>query len=515
MSEKVLITRSKIDNLANAIKDRTSSTSNLTLDEMKQKIEKELYYIEPIQVVENVVINPPSNGQITYTTFEAENVWSRNTYYIIVEGTTTWQTTTEYFYYAGQFDTPANNNYPIPIPLEPILKSGSGTLHTLYLSLGVSKVGIAYLPDANAQYCTSTLSIKYYTYKYVELNNFYITNNIAEIDAYVPIDTTTLYAPLSTETQTYTGHGTAGYTEVTVPMALTGEFNDYITGTLTSYNNSTISFIGYYGLARRENLQSVSIPNCTLLSSAAFYNCINLQTVYIPNLSTLSGASTFQQCYKLSSFSASISVIPNYTFKSCYILSSIYFPNVTSIGYGAFQYCSSLTSINFSLCTTISAYAFQYCQNLSTVNLPICSFINQYAFNNTGIINVSLPSCQSISTDAFAYCASLLQINLPLVSIIGDRAFNNDTKLHTVSIGSTCNIYGAAFYNCYNLLSLYLTGSSVCTLSNINAFTSTPISTYTTSTGGVYGSIYVPASLLASYKTATNWITYSARFVGI
>lgn len=101
MSEKVLITRSKIDNLANAIKDRTSSTSNLTLDEMKQKIEKELYYIEPIQVVENVVINPPSNGQITYTTFEAENVWSRNTYYIIVEGTTTWQTTTEYFYYAG------------------------------------------------------------------------------------------------------------------------------------------------------------------------------------------------------------------------------------------------------------------------------------------------------------------------------------------------------------------------------------------------------------------------------
>lgn len=36
-----------------------------------------------------------------------------------------------------------------------------------------------------------------------------------------------------------------------------------------------------------------------------------------------------------------------------------------------------------------------------------------------------------------------------------------------------------------------------------------------TSTGGIYGSIYVPASLLASYKTATNWITYSSRFVGV
>jgi len=55
----------------------------------------------------------------------------------------------------------------------------------------------------------------------------------------------------------------------------------------------------------------------------------------------------------------------------------------------------------------------------------------------------------------------------------------------------------------------------VCTLSNINAFGSTPISNYTTSTGGVYGSIYVPASLVDSYKTATNWATYSNRITAI
>ena len=53
------------------------------------------------------------------------------------------------------------------------------------------------------------------------------------------------------------------------------------------------------------------------------------------------------------------------------------------------------------------------------------------------------------------------------------------------------------------------------TLTSTNTFASTPISTYTTSTGGVYGSIYVPDTLLDSYKAANNWKTYSARFVGL
>jgi hypothetical protein len=47
------------------------------------------------------------------------------------------------------------------------------------------------------------------------------------------------------------------------------------------------------------------------------------------------------------------------------------------------------------------------------------------------------------------------------------------------------------------------------------ALSSTPIWGYTTSTGGVYGSVYVPSSLLTSFKTATNWVTISDRIVGV
>jgi hypothetical protein len=71
------------------------------------------------------------------------------------------------------------------------------------------------------------------------------------------------------------------------------------------------------------------------------------------------------------------------------------------------------------------------------------------------------------------------------------------------------------FYRCVKLTSLYLLASTMYSLANINVFTSTPISTYTTSTGGVYGNIFVRSSLYASYIAATNWANYSARFVSL
>lgn len=100
------------------------------------------------------------------------------------------------------------------------------------------------------------------------------------------------------------------------------------------------------------------------------------------------------------------------------------------------------------------------------------------------------------------------------VTSIGTYAFYNCFSLTTASFPAATSIGNSAFYNCYSLKSLYLTGSSLCKLSNPNAFTSTPIGGYSTS-AGTYGSIYVPASLLTSYQTATNWTYFSSRFVGV
>ena len=121
---------------------------------------------------------------------------------------------------------------------------------------------------------------------------------------------------------------------------------------------------------------------------------------------------------------------------------------------------------------------------------------------------------QSVGSCAFAICTKLTAVSFPNCTSIGDSAFYYCDNLTVVSFPNCINIGSYAFARCLNLKSLYLTGSSICKLSNSNAFSYTPIGGYSTS-AGTYGSIYVPTSLLTSYKAATNWTYFSSRFVGI
>ena len=190
--------------------------------------------------------------------------------------------------------------------------------------------------------------------------------------------------------------------------------------------------------------------------------------------------------------------------------------NITVLRAGAFQNCSSLVSASFGECTSLGNNAFYYCTSLSQISLPKCETIGSSAFNNCrSLVNVSFPVCTNIGSQAFYYCTSLNTIEFPACSIIYSAAFSYCTQLTTASFPACTSIGNSAFAYCSRLLSLYLLGSKVCSLANINAFYNTPISTYTTATSGVFGSIYVPASLLASYQTAANWSKYSSRFVGV
>jgi hypothetical protein len=132
----------------------------------------------------------------------------------------------------------------------------------------------------------------------------------------------------------------------------------------------------------------------------------------------------------------------------------------------------------------------------------------------SNLATVSLPKVIVVESGAFSGCKNLTSINLPNVTTISSNAFRSCYSLATVSLPKTIVIGSSAFYQCFNLKSLYLMASQVCTLSNSSVFYSTPIGGYSTS-AGTYGSIYVPASLLTSYKAATNWAYFSNRMVGI
>ena len=306
---------------------------------------------------------------------------------------------------------------------------------------------------------------------------------------------------------------------------------------LTTASFPSVTSIGSYAFNRCTSLTTVSFPNATYINSTAFAYCTSLTTVSFPNATS----------------------IGNYAFISCSRLTTADFPSVTSIGSSAFQYCSSLTTVSFSNATYIGGYAFAYCTSLTTVSFPSVTSISSYAFyccssltttsfpsvtsiggsafqncraltiasfpnaisigtsafvNCSRLTTASFPSATSIGSYAFYYCSSLTTVSFPSATSIGGYAFNHCDILTTASFPNVTSIGNNVFRYCFNLLSFYLLGSSVPTLGT-SVFTSTPIDGYTTSTGGVYGSIFVPSSLYATYTTATNWSDYAARIVSV
>lgn len=114
--------------------------------------------------------------------------------------------------------------------------------------------------------------------------------------------------------------------------------------------------------------------------------------------------------------------------------------------------------------------------------------VGSYALNkNTGLRNVELAGCTGVRPYGLAHC----------------------TNLECVDIGgNTCTIEASAFNGNSAMTALILRGNSVATLSATSAFTGTKIAIG-------FGGIYVPSSLVNSYKTATNWSTYASNIYPI
>jgi len=261
---------------------------------------------------------------------------------------------------------------------------------------------------------------------------------------------------------TYVGSGGSGGSGSSDNSAEDGIITRTISGT---YTNSRVTAIG----------------------TTAFYSCSSLTTVSFPEC-TYIGSNAFQNCSKLTSVS---------------------FPACTSIGISAFAYCSSLTSVNFPVCVSINGYAFSYCSKLTSVSFPACTSIGISAFANChSLTSVNFPVCVSIDRYAFSYCSRLTSVSFPACTYIGSYAFAYCSSLTTVSFPLCTSISGYAFYSCSKLSIIYLINSSICILGNSNAFSNTSI-------WSTKGSIFVPSSLVASYKTASHWSYFSNRIFGV
>ena len=270
-----------------------------------------------------------------------------------------------------------------------------------------------------------------------------------------------------------------------------------------------------YGAAfeYNSNIRSIELPECTNIGKSTFFSCYNLSYISIPKVSSIA-SDAFQYCGLSSIEALECTFLGNRAFVECRNLSYAIFPEVLSIGSYCFSYCFKLASISIPKVSDIGMYAFHQCYSLTEINIPECLNIGSSCFYScSSLSSVNLPKVQSIRSYAFANCSSLSEINLSMISSLGNYAFNGCINLHTISLSGPISSIGTwTFANCSKLLSVYLNFSSVIGITT-NAFMFTPISGYTTATGGVYGTIYVPSSLYSSYLTATGWSLFSSRFV--
>ena len=223
------------------------------------------------------------------------------------------------------------------------------------------------------------------------------------------------------------------------------------------------------------------------IGSNAFNSCTKLTTVSFPNATSI-GSNAFNNCTSLITAS---------------------FPNATGIGSSAFYNCISLTTVSFPNLTSIGSYAFANCTILTTVSSPNAINIGANAFNGCYRLSMAdFPNVTSIGSGAFYNGYLLVTTSFPNATSIGSNAFCNCQSLTTVSFPSVTYIGSSAFQSCIALESLYLLGSSVPTL-GASVFVSTPMSL--SSYLGHFGSIYVPASLVDTYKSTYPWNEYSSR----
>ena len=280
---------------------------------------------------------------------------------------------------------------------------------------------------------------------------------------------------------TYTpGEGVDGYSQVVVnvPQNVTGfTEKDLTEGTIKIINlNNSASFVASYAFMNDTTIQTVNLPYATSVGASAFRSCASLTQVSLPVCE----------------------YIGDNAFYSCSSLSQANIPMCSIISYNAFRSCASLTQLSLPVCEYIGEDAFHHCSSLSQMDLPVCSYIGGNAFRNCiSLSQVSLPVCRYIAdgtyvgglgnvSGTFCNCSLLTRVDLPMCSYIGTRAFYSCNSLSIITIGY----------------------SSVCSLGGTNTFNDTQITSST-------GSIYVPASLVDAYKSATNWSRFSTQIFPI
>ena len=224
----------------------------------------------------------------------------------------------------------------------------------------------------------------------------------------------------------------------------------------TSVTDDTLTSIRSYGLASITSLTSVDFPNLQTINSYAFYNDYNLA------------------------------------------MDGWQFPHAKTIGNYAFRYCYGITGdvVLPSTVTSIGQYSFASCKNIETftaagaiTTFGTYTFAGASADHKMTVREIHLPNL-----------GTSIALNLNFGSA---TAANACQYLEVCDIGKAKSIAANTFANCYKLQTLIMRRTSVTTCANVSAFLNTPLR----GRNSLTAKVYVPGSLIDSYKAASVWTT--------
>lgn len=143
---------------------------------------------------------------------------------------------------------------------------------------------------------------------------------------------------------------------------------------------------------------------------------------------------------------------------------------------------------------------------------PTVEAIGDAALTNS-IIDRSITELQDsaieeIYTYAFVGCQSLKKVVFESVTNVQTYAFENCAALTMADFHQPVTLNNYAFSKCSALAALILRGDTLSVRKTLSALTNTPIASGT-------GYIYVPAVLVDSYKSSTDWSTYANQIRAI
>lgn len=219
-------------------------------------------------------------------------------------------------------------------------------------------------------------------------------------------------------------------------------------------------------------------------------------------------------------YNDTLTTLGSFALYSATKITTLDMPSVIELGVNACQYCRGLKSVEMYSLTTIGNFGFSGCNNLTSLYLPSAITIGENAFDGCSkLTSVTIPIAETVNTKAFNGCGVLSELNLPSAVNIGSNTFYQCYKLTKIDMHAAMSIGNTAFMYCYSLTTVIIRTSEMCTISsniftNCYHFSGTVDATYNPN-GNKDAYIYVPKSLIDTYKAAEYWSSYSSQFRAI